>query len=218
MVLKVIEFLKVLRENNNREWFNDNKQLYLEAKDQFDAFVNSLIAEIELFDPSARGLTSKNTVFRIYRDVRFSKNKLPYKTRFSAYIAPDGRKSRLAGYYIHIEPGNCMAGGGLHRPNGEKLKEVRFEIYNHGDEFNRIIREKGFRKTFGELIGDKLKRPPTGFPKEFPYIELVKQKEYLAVHTFDDEKLKPGELMPYLIDVFKTMKPMNDFLNRPLKG
>ena len=218
MVLTVLEFLKVLRAHNNREWFNDNKQYYLDAKEAFDTFVNSLIAEIELFDPSVRGLTSKNTVFRIYRDVRFSKNKLPYKNQFSAYIAPGGRKSRLSGYYIHFEPGNCMAGGGLHRPNGEELKEVRFEIYNHGDEFTSIIGAKGFRETFGQLIGDKLKRPPTGFPKEFPYIELIKRKEFLAVHTFDEKKLESDELMPYLIDVFKTLKPMNDFLNRPLEG
>ena len=216
MALTVIEFLQDLKKHNNREWFNDNKSLYLEAKEQFDAFVNSLIAEIEIFDPSVRGLSSKNTVFRIYRDVRFSKDKSPYKTHFGAYLAPGGRKSKLSGYYIHLEPDNCLAGGGLYRPKGEELKEVRFEIYNHGDEFNRIIQEKDFRKTFGEIVGDKLKRPPAGFPKDFPYIEWIKQKEYNAVLPFGDEKTKADKFIPYLIKVFKTMKPLNEFLNRPL--
>jgi len=218
MVSGIIGFLKVLRENNNREWFNDNKQLYLEAKEQFDDFVNSLIAGIGTFDASVRGLSSKNTVYRIYRDIRFSKDKTPYKKYFSAYIAPGGRKSKLAGYYIHFEPGNCLAGGGLHNPKAEELKEVRFEIFNAAEEFKAVLENKSFEQTFGGIVGDKLKRPPAGFPKDFPYIEWIKQKEYITFHQFEDEKTGADDLIPYLIDVFKAMKPLKDFLNRPLTG
>lgn len=217
MVASVIGFLKNLKENNNREWFNNNKRFYLEAKEQFDGFVNSLIAGIATFDVSVRGLTSKNTVYRIYRDVRFTKDKTPYKKYFSAYIASGGgRKSNMAGYYIHLEPSNCMAGGGLHCPDREVLKEVRFEIYNHPEEFKHILESTSFKNTFDGLRGDKLMRPPKGFPKEFHYIEWIKQKEFVTVHQFPDETADRDDFIPYLLEVFKTMKPMLDFLNRPL--
>ncbi len=215
---KVIKFLKLLQQNNNRDWFSENKQLYLDAKAEFDDFVNHLIADIELFDASVRGLSSKNTVYRIYRDIRFSKDKTPYKRYFSAYIAPGGRKSKMAGYYIHIEPGNCLAGGGLHCPAKEILNEVRFEIYNNPEEFTGIIEDNSFKNLFGEIIGDKLIRPPKGFPKEFPLIEWIKHKEFITAHPFPDELVTNNKFIPYLLKVFKTLKPMNDFLNRPLIG
>ncbi len=213
----VVDFLNDLKQNNNREWFNSNKEFYLRAKKIFDDFVDDLIAGVETFDPSLRGLNSKSCVYRIYRDVRFSRDKTPYKKYFSAYIASNGgRKSSLAGYYIHIEPGNCLAGGGLHCPKPELLKEVRFEIYNQPEQFKNILENSRFSKTFGTVTGDSLIRPPKGFPKEFRYMQWIKQKEYLVGHGFPEAFTSDDGFLPYLLDVFKTMKPFIDFLNHPL--
>ena len=214
--MEILDFLNLLKENNNRDWFNDNKHLYLEAREKFEQMVGQLINGIEQFDPSIRGLSSKDAIFRIYRDVRFSKNKLPYKTHFGAYLASGGRKSKLAGYYIHIEPDNCIAGGGLHSPSSDILKEVRFEIYNHSEEFGGILADSSFKKIFGELRGEKLKRSPVGFPKEFPHIEWIKYKEFLTFHPFPDSKVSHKDFVPLVLEVFKTMKPLKEFLNRPL--
>ncbi len=212
--MTTLEFLHLLKENNNRDWFNEHKQLYFEAREQFIEVVDKLIKGIEEFDPAIRGAEGKDAVYRIYRDVRFSKDKSPYKGYFSAYIAPGGRKSNLAGYYIHFEPDGCLAGGGLHCPKGDELKEIRFEIYNHADEFGKIIGDKYFKKLFGEILGEKLKRPPKGFPKDFPHIEWLKHKKYLMIHTFPESLTEEERFIQYILDVFKKMKPMNDFLNR----
>ena len=216
--MEILDFLRMLRENNNRDWFNENKHLYLNAREQFEQLVEQLISGIEMFDPSIRGLSSKDAIFRIYRDVRFSKNKLPYKTHFGAYLAPGGRKSKLAGYYIHIEPDNCIAGGGLHSPGSDILKEVRFEIYNHWEEFGGILADASFKKILGELRGEKLKRPTVGFPKDFAHIEWIKYKEFLTLHKFPDSKFSHKNFIPSVLEVFKTMKPLKEFLNRPLEG
>jgi len=215
--MEILDFLRMLRENNNRDWFNENKHLYLNAREQFEQLVEQLISGIEKFDPSIRGLSSKDAIFRIYRDVRFSKNKLPYKTHFGAYLALGGRKSKLAGYYIHIEPDNCIAGGGLHSPSSDILKEVRFEIYNHYEEFEDILAEASFKKIFSELRGEKLKRPPVGFPKEFPHIEWIKYKEFMTFHSIPDSQVAHKDFVPSVLKVFKTMKPLKEFLNRPLE-
>jgi len=212
--MTTLEFLHLLKENNNREWFNENKHHYLEAREQFIAVVDELIEGITRFDPAIRGNTGKDAVYRIYRDVRFSKDKSPYKGYFSAYIAPGGRKSNLAGYYIHFEPDGCLAGGGLHCPKNDELKEIRFEIYNHVDEFGRIIGSRDFERLFGELWGEKLKRPPKGFPKEFPQIEWLKYKKYLMLHRFPESKTEDEHFVNYVLNVFQKMKPLNDFLNR----
>jgi len=214
--MSIIEFLTILRENNNRDWFNENKHLFLGIRDQFLEMVAAILKGLEEIDSSIRGQESKDTIYRIYRDVRFSKNKLPYKSHFGAFFAPGGRRSTKAGYYIRIEPGNCIVGGGLHCPKGEELKEVRFEIYNHADEFEDIINAKAFKKVFGTLRGDKLKRPPKGFPKEFPQIEWLKHKDFITVNQFPDEIVMSDSFVPYVLDVFRKMKPLNDFINRAI--
>jgi uncharacterized protein (TIGR02453 family) len=214
--MNIIEFLTILRKNNNRDWFNENKHLFLETRDQFLVMVDAILKGLEEIDPSVRGQESKDTIYRIYRDVRFSKNKLPYKSHFGAFFAPGGRRSTKAGYYIRIEPGNCIIGGGLHCPKGEVLKEVRFEIYNHADEFGKIINANSFKKAFGTLRGDKLKRPPKGFPGEFPQIEWLKHKDFIAVNPVSDEMVMSENFVPYVLEVFSIMKPLNDFINRAI--
>ena len=137
----ILQFLADLKENNHREWFDANRQRYQKVKVQFEKFVTGLTGELALIDTSIGLLDAKNCVFRIFRDVRFSKDKQPYKTNFGAFIANGGRKSPRAGYYIHIEPGESMAGGGIYMPEAEVLKKVRNEIYFGSKDFRGLIEE-----------------------------------------------------------------------------
>jgi len=211
-----IRFLSQLKENNNREWFNENKAVYEEAKGITESFVNALIAGISQFDKSIIGLEAKKAMFRIYRDIRFSKNKTPYKTFFGSYIAPNGRKSISAGYYLHIEPGASFLAGGMHSPQSEHLKKVRQEIFYNIEEFKNILNQKEFKKNFETLGGEKLKRPPNGFPADFEDIELLKHKEFIVIQNLTDKDILSDNFFDYAIAVFKTMKPLNDFLNKAL--
>ncbi len=214
----VIEFLDALNANNNREWFNENKKQYEKARQEVEQFVDHLIPNVLKFDPEIGPLTSKQTMFRIYRDVRFSKDKTPYKTYFGAFIAPGGRKSDKAGYYMHISADECFIGGGSHNPMGEYLKKIRSEIYYNVDEFKSIINNKKFTSTFKVLQGERLKRPPTGYPKDFPDIELLKHKDFTVFQTIEKSKVTSPDFDQYVMDVFKTMKSFIEFLNRALDG
>ncbi len=161
----VIDYLKALQQNNNREWFQANKASYDQARVSFELFLTRVIAGITTFDTSIGVPVPKECIFRIYRDVRFSPNKLPYKNHFGAYIAQGGRKSMLPGYYIHLEPGASFAGGGMYQPDPVMLKKIRQEIYFNADEMLTIVNDAGFKKTFGALSAeDALKRPPRDFP------------------------------------------------------
>jgi len=211
-----IRFLSQLRDNNNREWFNENKAIYEEAREITENFVNELIVGISQFDNTVTSLEAKKAMFRIYRDVRFSKNKTPYKSSLGSYIAANGRKSMTAGYYLHIEPGSSFLAGGMHSPQSEQLKKVRQEIMYNTEEFKNILTEKFFKKNFEVLRGEKLKRPPKGFPVEFADIELLKHKEFVVIHELSDKDILADNFLEYAITIFRTMKPFNDFLNRAL--
>jgi uncharacterized protein (TIGR02453 family) len=212
----VLEFLHKLKENNNRDWFNANKDQYEKARQEAEHFVDHLILEMQKIDKNIGTLTSKQTMFRIYRDVRFSKDKSPYKTYFGAFIAPGGRKSTKAGYYIHIAPEGTFVGGGAYHPMGEQLKKIRSEIYYNLAEFEKITSNKQFKNVFGELKGDRLVRPPQGFPKDFDGIELLKFKDYTVFFTLSDKEVLKPDFMNVVKNAFKTMKPLNDFLNRAM--
>ena len=148
-------FLGELRKNNNREWFQANRKWYEQCRSEFEFFVTLLINEIGKFDRSIGALKASDCLFRIYRDIRFSPDKTPYKTNFGAYIAKGGRKSEFAGYYFHIEPGNCMLAGGIYMPSKEILKAIREEIYHNTEDFLAIIHNKDFQKVFLEISGDR---------------------------------------------------------------
>ncbi len=216
MKKSIIDFLYLLKENNNRDWFQANKNLYEDARSDFEQFVEFLIPVIQSFDPRIGNLLAKQTMFRIYRDVRFSKDKTPYKTYFGSYIAPGGRKSIQCGYYMHIEPGNCFLAGGAHRPQGEHLKNIRSEIYYNLKEFEDTINDETFKKTFGQIVGEKLKRPPKGFPADFEGVELLKFKDFTIFHQIDEKQLLSKDFGNHAVNIFKKMKPLNDFFNRAL--
>lgn len=212
----VFEFLNELNKNNNRDWFNENKKMYEAARTEVEQFVDHLIPEIRKIDPVIGNLTAKQTMFRIYRDIRFSKDKTPYKTYFGAFVAPGGRKSEKAGYYMHLSADECFLGGGSHLPKGENIKKIRSEIYYNAPEFNHIIINTKFKDAFGELKGERLSRPPAGFPKDFEDIELLKLKEFTVFQVVNEAQALNPDFGNYTLEVFKTMKPLVNFLNRAL--
>lgn len=210
------QFLKDLRENNDRDWFNANKDRYLVAKEEFDQFIDALIAEIGKFDPTVSHFTAKDCVFRIYRDVRFSKDKSPYKTHFGAHITSAPKKSEIhtrAGYYIHLEPGDSMLAGGAYMPESKWLRSIREKIYSNTADFKKILNNKSFKEYFGTIEGEKLKKAPKDFPIDHPEIELLKQKSFLASHKLKDKDVLSGDFLDHAGKVFKTLYPFDAFLN-----
>ena len=218
MKATTLQFLHNLNKNNNRDWFHTHKEKYEEARRDVEQLVEFLIPAIRDFDPRIGNLTAKQCIFRIYRDNRFSEDKTPYKTYFGTYIAPGGRKSPLCGYYLHLEPGNYLLAGGSYHPAGEYLKQIRSEIYYHLDEFLQIIEEPDFKDTFGELVGDRLKRPPKGFPADFPGIEYLKMKDFTIFYRLEEQQILSPGFAAYLLEIFGKMKPLNDFFNRALEA
>ena len=219
MLTKSIAFLKDLAENNNRDWFQENKEKYEEAKQEFEQFTNLLIARISEFEPEMKDINAKKSIFRIYRDVRFSKNKSPYKTNFGTYIVLGGRKSSLAGYYFHLEPSQkTFIGGGIHCPQPKVLKSIRDEIYADPEPLKKIIASPDFKNYFNQIEGDQLKTAPKGFPKDFEDIALLRYKSYAQVHTVPNEIIQSDEVLNYTINVLKHAKNFNDYLNEIVKA
>ncbi len=214
---ELLAFLKDLKANNNKDWFTANKSRYETSKAEFEAFITNLFTEISVFDPSISHLKAKECVFRIYRDVRFSKDKSPYKTHFGAHISLAAKKSEIhtrSGYYIHIEPGDSMLAGGAYLPQGDWLKGIRQEIDYNGNDLVAILENPEFKKTFGELQGEKLARMPKGFPENHQHIELLKHKSFLASHKLTDADISKPDFVKTAAKVFETLKPLGDFLNR----
>jgi uncharacterized protein (TIGR02453 family) len=212
---KTFEFLNKLTVNNNREWFNENKNLYTESQENVISFLEALINEMSGFDEELGKIDAKKSLFRIYRDTRFSKDKIPYKTNFGASLGM-GKGSQKGGYYLHLEPGKSFLAGGIYMPESSVLKEVRKEISLYGDDFLKIINNKDFKKYFPELDqDDKLKKVPQGFEKEDPMGEYLKLKSFIVVYNLKDEEVLDNNSAKNLTKIFKAMKPFNDFLNTP---
>jgi len=210
-----LSFLKEIKLNNNREWFQSNQVAYKEAKTNFETFIQEVIKGIIEFDPIVKGLEAKNCIFRINRDIRFSHDKSPYKSNFGAFIVRGGKKNgdKFAGYYLHIEPGACFIAGGAYMPPSPWLSAIREKIDQQPEQFKKIIGNKEFIHHFKEIEGGKLKNPPKGFASDNPNIELLKHKSYLVMQKVSDKQLSAPDYYPHVIQVLKAMKPLNDFLN-----
>lgn len=214
MIQKILDFLKALAENNNREWFAAHRNDYLEAKDTFEHLVEKLIPIVLEIDPSVGHLEIKDCTYRIYRDIRFSPDKRPYKTHMGAYINRRGKKSPYAGYYIHLDPTHgSLWGGGLYCPDADTLRAVRMDIYDNIDEFlvlNNSLEKSGFVLS----REDSLKKIPAGFPRDFPHGEFLKMKHYDMYRPITDDVLcDENRLIEETRRAFAAMMPMNRFLN-----
>lgn len=209
----IFRFLKDLSANNNREWFNEHREEYETARNEFDKLLEAVIGRLSLFDETIRGIRPKDCTYRIYRDTRFSADKTPYKNHFGGYINAKGKKSDHCGYYIHLQPGGCMLAGGSYCLPPNVLKAVRQSIYDNVEEYISIVEDPEF-KTYFPVVGDDfLKTAPKGFPKDFPYIDYLKCKQYICAHGVpDDFFTRPGAL-DEIEKVFRQFKRFADFIN-----
>lgn len=208
------DFLSQISKNNNRDWYHANKDFYKEAKADFEAFTDAVIDEMRK-STDLGNITAKDSTFRIQRDVRFSKDKTPYNSHMSAYIGPQGKKTRQAGFYFRIKPdGDTVIGGGIWQADGEVLKSIRQEIDYCADDFHKIIDSKQFKACFGELDGDSLKRPPKGYDAEHPEIKHLKMKQWLASEIVPKKVYMGKNFAQHVVATHKTVLPFLDFLNR----
>ena len=213
MVKDILTFLKELQANNDKEWFQANKKRYDALKKEHTDIVQQLINKISLFDPEIAGLEAKDCLFRIYRDIRFSPDKRPYKGHIGAYICQGGKNSWRSGYYLHLEPGNNLLSGGLWMPEPKLLKAVREDIYNQMDEFTAILDDSSFKADFPELEGGTLKRNPAGYPADFPYQEIIRHKDFCVSSIRPDSFFDQKDWIDQAAETFKKLLPFHRFLN-----
>jgi uncharacterized protein (TIGR02453 family) len=214
---ETLDFLKKLDKNNNRDWFNANKDAFVKANDNVIAIAGELIGRISKFDPDIGSLDPKSCVFRIYRDVRFAKDKSPYKTNLGAFIAPGGRKTMSPGYYFHIQPGMFFAAAGKHMPDVSELLKLRNAVAKNTKEFLKIVNAKSFKARFGDLDGERLTKPPKGFPADHEAIEYLKLKSFTVSEEFDAKEALSADYVKKLADSFKAAYSLNEFLRKALK-
>jgi uncharacterized protein (TIGR02453 family) len=219
-----LDFLRDLRANNNREWFNANKDRYQAEKEKFEGFVEMLIAELGAVDERLRGLQAKDCVFRIYRDTRFSKDKEPYKTNMGASFNPKGKKIQAPGYYFHLEPDGIFYGGGIYMPEKDALNAIRKEIAEFGDDVQEILDKPAFKKFYGNPKGVvlerdlTLKKPPKGFDAAHKHIELLKLTSFVATRTFSEKEALKPDFIKELRHGAETLKPFLDMLEYAIDG
>ncbi len=209
-----LQFLKKLKKNNHKIWFEANKKGYENAQAEIRLFAEEWIKQYGKKDPTIAHLDPKKCIFRIYRDVRFSKNKSPYKNNLGAYLSKGGKDIKTAGFYLHIEPGNCMFGAGNYMPDSEVLSKIRQEIDYNFKDFEKIITQKKFKSIFGGLDTElKLKRAPKGYEEENPALELLKLKSFTVFRKIDDSEIIAPQFIQTVTNLCIASKPLVDFLN-----
>lgn len=214
---ETVEFLKKLDKNNNRDWFNANKDAFIKANDNVIAVTGDLISRVAKFDPQVSGIDPKSCVFRIYRDVRFSKDKSPYKTNLGAFISPGGKKAMLPGYYFHVQPGMYFSAAGKHMPDASELLKIRNAIAANTKEFLKIVNAKPFKTRFSDLDGDRLTKPPKGFSADHEAIEFLRLKSFTVTEEFSEKEAIGKDYPKLLADSFKAAYPLVTFLRNALK-
>ena len=210
-----IQFLTDLKKNNTREWFEANRKRYEAGKENIIELAAQAIKTIGAFDKDIAELEPKQCIFRINRDVRFSKNKAPYKSNMSLVVSKGGKKSETAAFYIHIEPGQAFIGCGFWGPEAKKLASIRQEIDYNFKDFQKIITAKKFKETFTDGLSteDTLQRPPKGYDDQNPAVAYLKLKSFVAMKKISDAELQSKDFVKILLDTYKAVKPFIDFLN-----
>lgn len=213
-----LKFLKELKKNNNKQWFELNRKRYETAQADIKNFVAAWISSFGAKDNSIAHLDPKRCIFRIHRDVRFSSDKSPYKNNLGAYLNKGGKGINDAGYYLHIEPGNCFFGAGNYMPMPEALQKIRQEIDYNFDEFSKIIHAKKFKEYFGDLSQEnKLKRPPKGYDASNASIEYLKLKSFTVFKKLDDDFFLSKDMLKKTTELCVAAKPFIDFLNTAIE-
>ena len=208
------DFLKTLSKNNNRDWFNEHKNKYLEAQKNLIDFADSLLAQMNKHD-KIETESGKESLFRIYKDVRFSKDKTPYNTHYSGGFKRATKKLR-GGYYFHIQPGNSFAAGGFWGPEPHDLKRIREDIDVNYKDWNKLLNNKTFVETFGKMMGEQVSSAPRGYAKDHPAIDLLRFKQFLFKHDFTDKEVLEPDFYKKVNDVFKKMRPVFNYMSEVL--
>lgn len=212
-----LTFLNDLAQNNNKVWFDKHRDEYLAVKEDFEGLVTGVLGGLAASDAVFEEVNAKDCIMRIFRDVRFSKDKTPYKTNLGAGFSKGGKKFSGAGYYLHIEPGGkSFAGGGAWQPEAPLLKAIRQEIDYNLDAFTGIINDKKFKKYFPKIDGEQLKKLPQGYAADNPAIEWLKLKSFTVGYSFSDEEVTAKGFEKKAVETFRTMAPFIDFLNKSL--
>lgn len=209
-----LTFLTKLSENNNRDWFNANKNLYVAAFDNVCSFVDGLIFKMNKHD-ELESVSGKKSLFRIYNDVRFSKDKAPYNCRF-AFNLQRATKFKRGGYYMLIKPGSCYLGCGFFSPNSEDLKTIREDIVMNHEEWREILNSKEIKDNFGEMQGDKVASVPRGFDINHPAIDLIRHKQFIFRKSFTDEEVLAPDFLNKVNTYFKSIRPFFDYMSEVL--
>ncbi len=214
-----INFIKTLKKNNNKAWFDANRKKYDEAKADFLSLTENLIKTIASFDKTITGLEAKKCIFRINRDVRFSKDKSPYKTNMGASINKGGKKIMNGGYYFHCEPSGSFLAAGIYMPMPDDLSKVRQEIDYNFNDWKKIVESKSFLKAFPKGVDgiETLQRPPKGYEANNPAIEYLKMKSFIVSHSISDAELTDKKLSKIVENVFKEAKLLIDFINNAIE-
>src|SRR5262245_39376262 len=212
-----LQFLRTLKRNNNREWFQEHKSIYENSlKQPLSDLIAALAEDFQKFAPEMVA-SSKASAYRIYRDTRFSNDKSPYKTHIAAVFPRTGLgKHEGAGFYLHIDSSKLLIGGGLYMPLPEDLSSVRQKISDDAETFLRIISSRQFRKMFGTVAGDTLSRVPRGFRPDHPAAEYLTHTQYLASQTFPAAVATTPEFYRIVVETFRAMLPFIRFLNEPI--
>jgi len=219
MMKKTVQFLNSLSRNNNRVWFEEHRDEYQEAKAEFEAFLFRLIPVVNALDPSVGMPEVKDCTYRIYRDIRFSGDKTPYKQHMGAYIAKGGKNSAYAGYYLHVEPASdSFCSGGIYCPEKSILRALREEIDDSWEEFDHLVHDADFISRYQWFASRSLKTVPKGFSKDSPAREWLRQSDYCYFAPLSEEQLLSPGLMDLVAERFKGMVPMNTFFNRVLRS
>ncbi|MGW8314039.1 MAG: DUF2461 domain-containing protein [Bacteroidales bacterium] len=214
---KVYAFLRALDRNNNREWFQEHRKEYQGALELMREFASVLLQGISRFDPSVSDLDPKETLFRIYKDIRFSKDKTPYKTHFGCWMARGGRKSTDAGYYFHMQPDQTFMAAGVHSPPKEQLHLIRQEILYRPEEYLKVTGETSSKGEFergGEE--DKLKTGPLGFPKDFKYLDELNYKHYIFMKGYSNDAVLKSSFPVKLVNDYRELFPLVEYLNHAM--
>jgi uncharacterized protein (TIGR02453 family) len=206
-----INFLKNLEKNNNRDWFTANKQMYLESQTNLIAFVDQLILMMNNHDV-IENTSGKKSLYRIYNDIRFNADKLPYKPRF-AFGLQRATSQRRGGYYVNIQPSNNFLACGFFSPNPPDLKRIRQDIEQNPETWRKLLANKKIREGFGMLCGNKVPTFPKGFPKEHEAIDLIRHKQFVLKHTFTDQEILQDDFMATINLLFKEVRPFFDYLS-----
>ena len=213
----ILSFLRTLAQNNNREWFNDHKKNYQESLEMFREFAAQLLTGIVKFDPTLGDQVPKETIFRIYKDVRFSKDKSPYKTHFGCWMTKGGRKSTDAGYYFHLEPDNSFMAAGVYMPPREQLNLIRQEIVFNPGAYLKVINNpeilKGYERGGKE---DMLKKGPVGYPKDFKHLEEIKYKHFIFSKNYKDSEISKKDFAQNVIADYQGLFPLVQYLNHAI--